>query len=280
MEAAGLDLGEGSYYCITIKINMNQVIRLQAGTDISKLKGKVRAIADKHLKRQRVHFTDSGPALIQGILHKPVEQAVYEALLDEIEEQLKVTASIGVGRSYDSFNFIPNSAHEAEEAVHLLSLLDHRGIIHYEEMPALNQSHIEYPYQEEKELIEAVRFRDQLEGNPLRPFTAALERQKAASPMMKLMYVHLLGTVYRLADEYQAGDTMPSYFESYTKLNETESAREIEIFFEDCFNQLIVLRTRTNAASSMFWLSAPSLRWRRAMQTANYPSAPSPNCYA
>ncbi|MBJ6362677.1 response regulator [Paenibacillus sp. GCM10012307] len=245
MEAAGLYLEEGSYYCIAIKININQVV--PSGADIAQLKGKVRAIAEKKLKRRWMHFADSGPGLIQVILHKQVEPDVYEALLAEIEGHLKVTASIGVGRSYDSYSFIPHSVHEAEEAVHLLSLLDHRGIIHYEDMPNWNKSHVEYPYAEEKELIETVRFRDQFEVYPLRPFIAALEQQKAISPMMKLMFVHLLGTVYRLADEYQAGDTMPSYFESYTKLNDMESVQDIEYFFEDCFNQLLVLRTRTNA---------------------------------
>lgn len=247
MEAAGLKARPGRYLCVSIKLNMNPLLRGESDGELARVKGRARQLAEQRLYGDWIHTADAGPGLLRMVLQREVEHRTYELLLGEIERELKQSVCIGIGSCYPMLTSIFKSANEAEEAVHLLSLMESGGVMSYERIPSWRNSHIDYPYVEEKELIEAVRFRDQLDELPLAPFMKALETQNAAPQMMKLMFVHLLGTVYRLADEYKAADSLPPYIESYTRLSEMDSALDIQQFFETCFNQLLAIKARTHA---------------------------------
>ncbi|WP_270170736.1 response regulator [Paenibacillus sp. SYP-B4298] len=246
MEAAGLQALPGCYLGVSIKLNMNSLLR-DPYNDMTQVNGEVRRIAAERLRGRWLHIADAGPGLLRIVLQCEVEPKAYEQLLGECERKLGLSACIGIGGTYPELTSIFKSINEAEEAVHLLSLMESGGVMSYESIPSWRNSHIDYPYVEEKELIEAIRFRDQLDDQPLAPFVRALEAQQAAPQMMKLMFVHLLGTIYRLADEYKAGDSLPPYIENYARLSDMDSVSDIQQFFETCFNQLLAIKARTHA---------------------------------
>lgn len=80
------------------------------------------------------------------------------------------------------------------------------------------------------------------------PFMQEIENQNATLPVAKLMFSQLLGSVYRIANEYGIADDLNSFYDNYKKLNELETLSGIRTFFEELFAHLIELKNKKQSS--------------------------------
>ncbi|MGG6312117.1 response regulator [Paenibacillus macerans] len=231
-------------FCAAIKLNAGQVANRYDRTNMTLIKYAVRNIAEEVLDGKWSHFVDGSSTLLFGIFNTHLEKQAFEAVVSAVENTLGLGVSIGVGRAYGRLAETSVSAREGAEAAQVQSMSGEPGVLWFEDMPNWKKDQVAYPYAQEQEIMECLRYKDGVGTDLFGDFAAELEKQGASAFVVKLMFMQLLVAVYRVADEYRITEQLPSFYDSYSRLNELDSLQEICGLFDELGKQIIAHRIR------------------------------------
>jgi YesN/AraC family two-component response regulator len=225
--AAEIPLDYAAFSCAAIQIcRLENVYERYGERDLALVRFAIRNIVTELLPDRIIHIADDSDTTLVCIASGEVEAGDWRMAADAIERTLKIDVSVGAGRTCAEPACIHASAREALDSVKYLSMLDQTGFIRYEDIPSWKKDSVEYPYEQEKELLDAVRYRDQVPDEAAAPFFDKLMAQHPTPQMIRLTCVQLLGAVYRLADEYGI-DSIPTFRESVSRLESLSSVGDI-----------------------------------------------------
>jgi len=234
--------------CISIQTRPELTTSSYSRSDLQLLAYAVRNIAEEMFQECNVHFCEIEPFQLYALFLEPVAEERLHHLHYNIEGLLKLKVFIGIGMNYREIDELPLSAREADEAAQLLLSTGESGVVRYDQIQDKKSSRVHYPYAEEKQLLQEMRFGTlQAHSGWLSPFVKALNDQAAAFPVRKLIYVQLLSAVYRLADEYELEDALGAFPQNYRLIERAVAEPEIQLLFQELFNRFVGGRSRAQA---------------------------------
>ncbi len=246
----GISLNGHQVQCISIHTRPEMTTSFYSRSDLQLLAYAVRNIAEEMFQECNVHFCDVEPFQLYAVFLEPLVVERLHHFHYNIEGLLKLKVFIGIGMKYQELDELPLSAREADEAAQLLLSTGESGVVRYDQMQDKKNSRVYYPYAQEKQLLQEMRF-----GTPrshpswIIPFMKALNDQAAAFPVRKLIYVQLLSAVYRLADEYELEDVMGAFQHNYRLIERAVAEPEIQLLFQELFNRFVEGRSRAQAGN-------------------------------
>lgn len=238
-EAADIQIDYPHFCCLAVEIcRLDKVFKRYGMRELPLVRFAIRNVIEEIHSGAVVYIYDYSETILLCVLSMPLENEEMKNTAKIIEDTLKIDVSVGVGRPCENISLVRQSSIEALDSVKYLAMLDQTGFIRYEEIPAWKKDHVEYPYEEEKLIIEALRYRDQLSDQAMEPFVKKLINQNPSPQMIHLTCVQLLGSVYRLADEYGI-ESIPTFNQSVSRLEELVSYNQIKQLFLDLFKDIV-----------------------------------------
>ncbi|NRF96130.1 response regulator [Paenibacillus frigoriresistens] len=159
-EGVDLDLPEGEISCAAFKIvDLEQAKERFSYKSKSLLKFMIRNVIEELLGSSIIYIVDHSPSILILILQRNTSSSQLESVSRAFHDVLKLRVSIGLGTPYSGILNAHSSFNEAMEAIRYLQMMDENGIIHFKDIPAWKKDFVEYPYKEEKEIVEMLRYR-------------------------------------------------------------------------------------------------------------------------
>jgi two-component system, response regulator YesN len=246
-EAADVQLLFPVYSCAAIQIyRLEQVYARYGERDLPLVRFAIRNIVEEIHGSSVIHVAEHSQAVLLCLLSEPVRPEEWKRTAEAIERTLKIAVGVGAGKPRTEPVQVRLSAAEALETVRYLAMLDRTGFIGYEDIPARNQDHVEYPYEEEKLLLESIRYQDRVTEQSVTPFMLKLSGQNPSPEELHLAFVQLLGALYRLADEYGM-DTIPTYQESVSRLEQMLSYQQMQHMLQEMIQEIEEHRSASTA---------------------------------
>lgn len=237
--AADIQVQSSFFCCLAVEIrHLDKVFQRYGERELPLVRFAIRNIIEEIHLGNVAYIYDHSDTVLLCILSKPIDPEEWKVTAGKIDETIKVDVCMGLGKPCDDISLVRQSSLEALDCVRYLAMLDQSGFIRYEEIPAWKKDHVEYPYEEEKILLEALRYRDQVSDQVLEPFIRKLKNQNPSPQMIHLISVQLLGALYRLADEYEI-DTIPTFNQSVSKLETLPSYSQIQQLFLELFQEIV-----------------------------------------
>lgn len=247
-ETADITLTYSSYCCLAVEIcNLEKVFERYGERELWLVRFAIRNIIEELHQDSVVYIYDHSDTVLLCILSKAASTEVWRKTVETIKVTLKIDVNVGVGCRYNDISSVWASSLEALDSVKYLAILEQTGVIRYEDIPAWKKDHVEYPYEEEKHLLEIVRYRDQIGELAMDPFIHKVMQQNPSPQMIHLTFVQLLGAVYRLVDEYGI-DSIQSFNQSVSRLNALSSYTQIHKEFIVLFMEIIAKRSNHHAS--------------------------------
>jgi len=226
------------YACVALQIlRLPKVYRRFGEKELPLVRFAIRNIVEEMHPGVVLHVSEAPGTVLTALLCAAADAEEWRRTADAIERTLKIDIAIGAGRACSALEQIHASAGEALDCVKYMEMLDQTGFMRFEDIPAWKKDRVEYPYEEEKQLLEAVRYRDRLPEGAAEPFFRKLIAQHSSPEMIRLACIQLLGAVYRLADEYGI-ESLPSYQESASRLEELPSLARKQRQFEEWLREI------------------------------------------
>jgi two-component system response regulator YesN len=246
--AAELSLPYEGYGCTSIKINnLDQAKQRYGETDIALIKFAIRNITEEILNDKLISIIDCSPSTLMLILNTNISPGPLEHLHECFRSIMKIECCIGIGKWHAEIVQIALSSNQALEAASYLNMLGEHGIIRYEDIPSWKKTYATYPFEAEKDLVDCLRYREQGHETAFESFVANLLLQNSSLQMTRLVFLQLLGTIYRLADEFGV-ETLPEYHENVSRLERIESFQDIRSFFYTLFNEIIAYKQKYHSS--------------------------------
>lgn len=234
-QAGDLEASYPIYACTAIRIcRPEQVYSRYGENELPLARFAIRNIVEEIHGSAVIHVLDHSDTELLCLLSRPVGAEAWGRTAEAIERTLKIAVGIGGGRPRRDPMELRGAAAEALESTRYLALMDRTGFIRWEDVPSRNRERIEYPYEEEKELLETIRYRGRPGESALAPFLGKLSAQNPAPEEIRLAFVQLLAAVYRLADELGV-DNIPSYSESVARLEKLSSYQQMKALLQELF---------------------------------------------
>jgi two-component system response regulator YesN len=244
-----IDRTSNHVFCFAIKVSADQAASRFGRNDLQLIKFAVRNIAEEIFRNLNVHFVENDSSLLFGISLQFVDEYLLHSLHLNIVRTLKIHAFIGRGNDYSELFQLALSANEAEEAAHHLFMLDESGVIRFNQLNEKKNNHVYYPYHHEKMILHELRFKDRSTPASMSAFVDALIEQSTPASVRRLMYVQLLCSIYRLADEYKLTENLMPYYDCYNELSEATTEHEALQIFNNLFQQFTQERRKLHSGS-------------------------------
>ncbi|WP_165842188.1 response regulator [Paenibacillus xerothermodurans] len=248
MQQLDIELYAESLSCVVIKLDMHAIATRYGRHNMNLIKFAVRNITEEIMHEKLAHIADIEPSQLHAVFRGEVNADSLAIVLRSFETTLDLNGCVGIGSAYPDVSELFHSAREAEEAAQILTMMDQTGIIGYKEIPTRKKERLDYPYAEEKTILDTLRYREEAQPNLLTPFYTALSQQRTAWPMTKLAFVQLLGSIYRVADEYDIGDSMPPFYDTYTELINAQSGTGIRELFQRLCELLVTCKNKKHSS--------------------------------
>lgn len=246
-EAADIRANAPLYGCAAISILREEQVRARYGAgELPLVRFAIRNIVEEIHGASALHLAERTETMLIVALSEPVQPEAWQRTAEAIERTLKIAVGIGAGRPRSRLSELAGSADEAAAAVTYLALLDRTGFIRFEDVPSRAGGELVYPYDEEKELLETLRYKERAEESALAPFLAKLDAQHPTPQELRLAFVQLLAAVYRLADE-SGISTLPAYQESVSRLERMTSYSQMQRLLGELFAAIAEARQASQA---------------------------------
>jgi two-component system response regulator YesN len=247
-ETADISLAYSSYTCLAIEIcNVESLMENEGERELWLNRFSIRKVIEELNTDSVVYIYDHSEAVLLCVMAGAASTEVWKKTADMIKRTLKIDINIGVGSCCQDISEVWSSSLEALDSVKYLAVLEQTGFIRFEDIPAWKKDHVEYPYDEEKQLLEILRYRDQINEQAMDNFIDMVMQQNPSPQMLRLTCVQLLGAVYRLVDEYGI-DSVPTFNQSVSRLNALSSYTRIQKEFIALFTEIIAWRSTHHAS--------------------------------
>lgn len=229
--------------CLAVEIRgLEKVYERYGASELPLVRFAIRNMLEELHAGAITYIYDYSEAVLLCLLSEPAETDDWKATAEAIECTLKIDVGIGIGRTVGDFSVIRSSALETLDSVKYLAMLEQTGVMRYEDIPAWKKDHVEYPYEEEKNLLELLRYRDRIGEQAMDAFIHQTMSQNPSPNMNRLVFVQLLGAVYRLADEYGI-ESIPAFHQSVSRLEESPSYGQVRKLFLELFKEIAARRS-------------------------------------
>ncbi|WP_123041478.1 response regulator [Cohnella candidum] len=234
-KAGDIEASYPVYACTAIRIcRPEQVYSRYGENEMPLVRFAIRNIVEEIHGTSVVHMLEHGDTTLIGLLSRPVDAEAWSRTAEAIERTLKIAVGIGGGYPRSDPTELRVAASEALEGTRYLALMDRTGFIRFEDIPSRSRERVEYPYEEEKELLETLRYRGRPGESALAPFLDRLSSQNPTPEEIRLSFVQLMAAVYRLADELGVNG-IPSYSESVARLEKLSSYQQMQKLLQELF---------------------------------------------
>lgn len=246
--SADISLNYPAFCCVAIEIcKLEKVYERYGQSEHSLVRFVIRNIIEELHSQAVIYIYNHSDTVLLCVLSESASIPKWTKTVETIQSTLKIDVNVGVGNSYEHVTSVWATSLEALDSVKYLAILEQTGIIRFEDIPAWKKDHVEYPYEEEKILLEMLRYREQLSEQALEPFMQKVMIQNPSPPMIHLTCVQLLGAIYRLVDEYGI-DSIPTFNQSLSRLEELASYSQFQKLFTELLTEIIERRSRHHAS--------------------------------
>ncbi|WP_424769218.1 response regulator transcription factor [Paenibacillus sp. sgz302251] len=247
-EMADIQLKYSAFCCLAVETcHLENVFERYGERELPLVRFAIRNIIEELHLNTIVYVYDHSDTVMLCILSEATNIEVWRRSVEMIKATLKIDVNVGVGRSCENISSVWTSSLEALDSVKYLAMLEQTGVIRYEDIPVWKKDRVEYPYEEEKMLLEILRYRDQISEQAIAPFMQKIMIQNPSPQIIQLTCVQLLGAVYRLVDEYGI-HSIPTFNQSVSKLDELSSYSQIQKLFFELFMEIIGRRSNHHAS--------------------------------
>jgi two-component system response regulator YesN len=235
------------YSCAAIQIyRLEQVYARYGERDLPLVRFAIRNIVEEIHGSSVIHVAEHSQTVLLCLLSEPVRAEEWKRTAEAIERTLKIAVGVGAGKPRTEAVQVRLSAAEALESVRYLAMLDRTGFIGYKDIPARNKDRVEYPYEEEKLLLDSIRYQDRVMEQSLTPFMLKLSGQNPSPQELHLAFVQLLGALYRLADEYGI-DSIPAYIQRVSRLEQLSSYHQMQQMLQEMIQEIMERKSASTA---------------------------------
>lgn len=184
-----------------------------------------------------------------------LESIIYE-MQKVIQDNVKYSASVGIGGIYNDFEQISFSYNEAEQALNCKALMGSNRVIFYEDIQNIKEENFDYPFSAEMELIEGLTKGDrQIVTLKNREIFKNFSGSSAGTGNIFYYYMQLLSSTIKCAFELGVNiETMSEGNNLYKEILKCKDELEVYKWFEDTFIgicELMEMRKATKTHSTI-----------------------------